>query len=179
MRLNFFRHKQPVCNTPEPPRKITPPFEVPREVWLKHFIQSYRRSSMQMEMLSDYTKNLEDAYHLLQQENQNLKDRYDFIHGYMKHINEAGARECELQIENRQLRTKLNKQTKYIKDFIANKQGLYKDYKTAIRGQYYYIHYLKKVLHLNHVDYKKKVSFNTLDFDNIDTLINEAVSEKN
>jgi hypothetical protein len=33
------------------------------------------------------------------------------------------------------------------------------------------------VLHLNRVDYKKKLSFNTLEFDNIDKLIDEAVNE--
>ena len=52
------------------------------------------------------------------------------------------------------------------------------DYKTAIKGQFYYIHYLKTVLHLNRVRYKKKLSFNTLEFDNIDSLIDEAVNEK-
>lgn len=177
MKLNFFRRLQPVCKPPEP-RMIIPPHEVPREVWLKHFIESYRRTNMQMEMLSDYTKSLEDAFRRLQSENHELKKQRAFISDYMVHINESGARECELRIENRQLKSKLNKQNQFINGFAPNRGSVYKEYKTAIRGQYYYIHYLKTVLHLNHVTYKKKLSFNTLEFDNIDDLINEVVNEK-
>lgn len=177
MKLNLFRRAQKVCELPEP-RKIIPPYEVPREVWLKRLIESYRRTSMQIEMLSDYTKSLEEAFRKLLNENQELKKERDFINDYMVHINESGARECELRIENRQLKTKLNQQNQFIKGFAPNKGSVYKDYKTAIRGQYYYIHYLKTVLHLNKVVYKKKLSFNTLEFDNIDDLINEVVNEK-
>lgn len=177
MKLNFLRRSQQVCELPEP-RMIIPPKEVPREVWLKRFIESYRRTSMQMEMLSDYTKSLESAYRHLQDENRNLRQQCDFIKDYMYHINDVGAHECELRIENRQLKSKLNKQSQLLERFTSNGGGIFKEYKTAIRGQFYYLHYLKTVLHLNHVVYKKKLSFNTLEFDNIDDLINEAVNEK-
>lgn len=80
---------------------------------------------MQIEMLSDYTKSLEEAFRKLLNENQELKKERDFINDYMVHINESGARECELRVV-----------------------------------------------------YKKKLSFNTLEFDNIDDLINEVVNEK-
>jgi len=80
-------------------------------------------------------------------------------------------------LENRQLKTALNRSNQLLKSAGITSEGLYSDYKTAIRGQYYYIHYLKTVLHLNRVDYKKKLSFNTLEFDNIDKLIDEAVNE--
>lgn len=176
MKLNFFRRSQPFCEQPEP-RKLIPP-EVPREVWLKRFIESYRRTNMQLEMLSDYTKSLEEAFHRLQNENHELKEECDFIKDYMYHINEDGARACELKIENRQLKSKLTKQAQFIKDFAPNGGSVYRDYKTAIRGQYYYIHYLKTVLHLNRVAYKKKLSFNTLECDNIDDLIKAVVNEK-
>ena len=177
MRLNLFRREQIVCEQLEP-RKIIPPYEVPREVWLKHLIESYRRTSEQIEMLSDYTKSLEESFRQLLNENQELKKRYNFINEYMVHINESGASEFELRFENRQLKIKINKLEQFIKGFAPDKGRIYKDYKTAIRGQYYYIHYLKTVLHLNKVDYKKKLSFNTLEFDNIDDLINEVVNEK-
>ena len=54
---------------------------------------------------------------------------------------------------------------------------LYYGYKTAIRGQYYYIHYLKTMLRLNNVNYKKKLSFNTVQSNIVDALINEAVND--
>ena len=175
MKLNLFRRSQPVCELPEP-RKIVPPDEIPREVWLKRFIESYRRNCMQTEMLSDYTKSLEDAYRRLQREYDDLKKHNALISDYMTHLNETGAKEFELKLENRQLKTELNRCNKLIKDAGITGDGLYMDYKTAIRGQFYYIHYLKSLLHLHNVNYKKKLSFNTLEFDNIDELINEAVS---
>jgi hypothetical protein len=54
----------------------------------------------------------------------------------------------------------------------------YKCYKSAIKGQYYYNEYLKAVLRNNNVDFKKKQSFNTLEFDNLDQLIEQIVNEK-
>jgi hypothetical protein len=176
MKLSFFRHSQPVCEEPKM-RKIVPQDEIPREVWLKRFIESYRRSNMQMEMLSDYTKSLEQAFQHLLQENHDLKKKNALIRDYMKHLNETGDKEFELKLENRQLKTALNRSNQLLKSAGITSEGLYSDYKTAIRGQYYYIHYLKTVLHLNRVDYKKKQSFNTLEFDNIDKLIDEAVNE--
>ena len=35
----------------------------------------------------------------------------------------------------------------------------FKTFKTAIKGQYYYIAYLKAMLHNNKIDYKKKNDF--------------------
>ena len=130
-----------------------------------------------MEMLSDYTKSLEQAFQHLLQENQDLKKKNALIRDYMKHLNETGDKEFELKLENRQLKTALNRSNQLLKSAGITSEGLYSDYKTAIRGQYYYIHYLKTVLHLNRVDYKKKLSFNTLEFDNIDNLIDEAINE--
>ena len=194
MKLNFlFWRSQPTCEPPEPqkivlpepqknvlpePRRIAPLDEIPREVWLKRFIESYRRNCMQTEMLSDYTKSLEDAYRHLQEKYNDLKKQNALICDYMKHINETGAKEFELKLENRQLKTELNRCNQLIKDAGITGDGLYMDYKTAIKGQFYYIHYLKTVLHLNRVRYKKKLSFNTVEFDNIDSLIDEAVNEK-
>lgn len=178
MKLNLFRRSQPVCEPPKE-REVFPQREIPRERWLKRFIESYRRNCMQMEMLSDYTKSLEDAYRRLQQENQQLKKDSDRLRSYMMHINEAGAREFELKLENRQLKTELNRRNQLLNAAGVTASGLYSDYKTAIRGQYYYIHYLKTLLHLHNVFYKKKLSFNTLEFDNIDELINEAVNDTN
>ena len=96
MKLNLFRRSQPVRELPEP-RKIVPPDEIPREVWLKRFIESYRRNCMQTEMLSDYTKSLEDAYRRLQREYDYLKKHNALISDYMTHLYETGAKEFELK----------------------------------------------------------------------------------
>ena len=121
MRLNFFRRSQPVCEE-QKMRKIVPQEEIPREVWLKRFIESYRRSSMQMEMLSDYTKSLEQAFRHLQRENHDLKKKNALIRDYMKHLNETGYKEFELKLENRQLKTALSR-SKHLQHIIL--VGLY------------------------------------------------------
>ena len=176
MKLSFFRRSQPVCEEPKM-RKIVPQDEIPREVWLKRFIESYRRNCSQLEMLTDYTKSLEAAYYQLQQENDELKADNVRLNTYVQVINEPEFGEFELKLKNRQLRTELKRRNKLLKAAGITSSGLYADYKTAIRGQYYYIHYLKNLLHLHSVNYKKKLSFNTLEFDNIDDLINEAVND--
>ena len=114
MKLSFFRRSQPVCEEPKM-RKIVPQDEIPREVWLKRFIESYRRSNMQMEMLSDYTKSLEQAFQHLLQENHDLKKKNALIRDYMKHLNETGDKEFELKLENRQLKTELNRSNQLLK----------------------------------------------------------------
>ena len=143
MKLSFlFWRSQPTCEPPEPqkivlpePRRIAPLDEIPREVWLKRFIESYRRNCMQTEMLSDYTKSLEDAYRHLQEKYNDLKKQNALICDYMKHINETGAKEFELKLENRQLKTELNRCNQLIKDAGITGDGLYMDYKTAILGR--------------------------------------------
>ena len=176
MKLDFFRRSQPVCELPET-RESFPQREIPRERWLKRFIESYRRNCSQLEMLTDYTKSLEDAFRQLLQENDELKADNDRLNTYVQVVNEPEFGEFELKLKNRQLKTELNRCNKLLKEAGITSSGLYADYKTAIRGQYYYIHYLKSLLHLHSVNYKKKLSFNTLEFDNIDDLINEAVND--
>ena len=118
MKLSFFRRSQPVCEEPKM-RKIVPQDEIPREVWLKRFIESYRRSNMQMEMLSDYTKSLEQAFQHLLQENHDLKKKNALIRDYMKHLNETGDKEFELKLENRQLKTALNRSNQLLKSAVT------------------------------------------------------------
>lgn len=148
MKFDFVRHSQPDCEHPKK-QWTFPQSEVPRERWLKRFIESYRRNCVQMEKLSDYTKNLEAAYRHLQSENKKLKLENELLDDRIRLLNDACVTESDL----------------------------YYGYKTAIRGQYYYIHYLKTMLRLNNVNYKKKLSFNTVQSNIVDALINEAVND--
>ena len=54
----------------------------------------------------------------------------------------------------------------------------FKTFKTAIKGQYYYIAYLKAMLHNNKIDYKKKNDFNSMEYAEMDAFIEQIVSEK-
>ena len=52
------------------------------------------------------------------------------------------------------------------------------EYSLAKVQQYYYIAYLKAMLHNNKIDYKKKNDFNSMEYAEMDAFIEQIVSEK-
>ncbi len=96
MNCKFLGRSQPVCEPPEE-RESFPQREIPRERWLKRFIESYRRNCSQLEMLTDYTKSLEAAYYQLQQENDELKADNVRLNTYVQVINEPEFGEPQIR----------------------------------------------------------------------------------
>lgn len=137
----------------------------------------YRQNCMMMDRYANYARQLEEAYNDLYQTHLEMKRQFAVLRDYFRHPDEARLEACRTMLTKHKIVDKTVRPESFAKD-RPDDYNRYKYYKLAIKGQYYYIEYLKAVLRNNNVDFKKKQSFNTLQFDNLDQLIEQVVNEK-
>ena len=164
MSFRLFRASPEQVITPGPVERETAPpnSEIPREVWLKHLIKSYRRQCKTIDQLAGYAKGLElkldemsRKYKRMEQSYYLMETNCDFATGYLEQVKGS---EKSLMFEN----NNLNKQ---IVKLERTKENLRKEndrialYKSIIKSQYCHINYLHTLLHLNKIAYNKKGSY--------------------
>lgn len=176
MRQRFKSKVQPVFYE-SALEKVGPPGTVPVVMDNSQIINMYRQNCKLMDRYSDYAHQLEEKYTELYLAHLEMKKQYGVMKDFFKHPNSAQLKECEIMLEKQKLIEKISK-PKHIFNLSPEEDRLFKSYKSAIRGQYYYIAYLKAVLHNHNVEYKKKPSFNTVELTEIDDLIQKIISEK-
>ena len=143
----------------------------------RHIINMYRQNCEMMDRYANYTQQLEESYSELYQAHLAMKKQFGVLKDYFKHPDNLRFKECEVMLEKQKLIEKIIKPEHFF-NVRPEENKRFKSYKSAIKGQYYYIAYLKAVLHNNGIEYKKKQSFNTLEFADLDELIERVVNEK-
>ena len=143
----------------------------------RQIINMYRQNCEMMDRYANYTQQLEESYSELYQAHLAMKKQFGVLKDYFKHPDDLRLKECEVMLERQKLIEKVVKPEHFFNARPEDNKR-FKTYKSAIKGQYYYIAYLKAVLHNNGIEYKKKQSFNTLEFANLDELIESIVNEK-
>ena len=150
MAFRLFRASPEQVMPPGPvERKTAPPnSEIPREVWLKHLIKSYRRQLKTIDELAGYAKGLELKLDEMQQKYYTLERSYylmesnrDFAFGYLKQVRGS---EKNLMVQNNSLNKQVVKLER-TKENVMKENSRIALYKSIIKSQYYHINYLRHV----------------------------------
>lgn len=183
MAFRLFRASPEQVMPPGPvERKNAPPnSEIPREVWLKHLIKSYRRQLKTIDELAGYAKGLELKLDEMQQKYYTLERSYylmesnrDFAFGYLKQVRGS---EKNLMVQNNSLNKQVVKLER-TKENVMKENSRIALYKSIIKSQYCHINYLHTLLHLNRIAFNKKGSYTMEKTELVDRIISECVSTK-
>ena len=90
-----------------------------------------------------------------------MKKQFGMMRDYFKHPSFLQFKRCTNMLETLMPAERVTK-PEGIMNNRPEEVRRFKTFKTAIKGQYYYIAYLKAMLHNNKIDYKKKNDFLTL-----------------
>lgn len=181
MSIRLFRAspEQVVLPGPVERRAVPPNSEIPREVWLKHLIRSYRRQCNTIDELAGYAKGLEQKLDVMKQKYNQLERSYylmetnrDFATSYLEQVKGS---EKTLMVENDQLNKQIVKLEK-TKENVMKENGRIALYKSIIKSQYYHINYLHTLLHLNRIAYNKKGSYTMQKTEIVERIIGECLS---
>ena len=130
-----------------------------------------------MDQYADYTKRLETKYTDLYQAHAEMKKQFGMMRDYFKHPSFIQFKRCLNMLETLMPAERVTK-PEGIMNNRPEEVRRFKTFKTAIKGQYYYIAYLKAMLQNNKIDYKKKNDFNSMEYAEMDVFIEQIVSEK-
>ena len=181
MSIRVFRASPEQVISPGPVERETAPpnNEIPREVWLKHLIKSYRRQCTTIDQLAGYAKGLEiklDAmerkYKLMEQRYYLMESNCDFATGYLEQVRGS---EKTLMVQNNDLNKQIVRLEK-TKNNVMKENSRIALYKSIIKSQYCHINYLHTLLHLNRITYNKKGSYTMEKTELVERIINECLS---
>lgn len=158
-------------------QKSVPPASYPVGTDNSKVMYMYRQNCMMMDRYASYARQLEEAYNDLYQTHLEMKRQFAELRDYFRHPDEVRFEACRTMLAKHKLVDKTVRPEAFA-NARPEDYNRYKCYKSVIKGLYYYNEYLKAVLRNNNVDFKKKQSFNTLEFDNLDQLIEQIVNEK-
>ena len=108
-----------------------------------------------MDQYADYTEKLETKYTDLYMAHAEMKKQFGMMRDYFKHPSFLQFKRCTNMLETLMPAERVTK-PEGIMNNRPEEVRRFKTFKTAIKGQYYYIAYLKAMLHNNKIDYKKK-----------------------
>ena len=170
------RLKKLVASERYTPPQVNPPAKITVGAESPHLAKMYVQNCKMLDQYANYTHHLENKYLDLYESHMELKKQFGMMRDFFKHPSDMQFKRCEIMLEHRINAEKAGKLGSPINNPVEIKR--YKTFKTAIKGQYYYIAYLKAVLHNNRIEYKKKQQFNTIEFADLDAFIEQIVNEK-
>ena len=160
------------------PQEVSPP-PATNPAWLRgnELARKYVQNSKLMDQYADYAKKLESKYTDLYLAHVEMKKQFGMMRDYFKHPSFLQFKRCAIMLESR-IPVEMVTKPEGIMNNRPDEIRRFKTFKTAIKGQYYYIAYLKAMLHNNRIEYKKKSDFNSMEYAEMDTFIEQIVNEK-
>ena len=151
MSFRLFRAspEQVMLSGPVEEKSAPPNSGIPREVWLKHLIESYRRQCNTIDKLAGYAKGLEQKLDVMHQKYTMLERSYNEM-------------------------VKLER----TKEYVMKENSRIALYKSIIKSQFFHIHYLHTVLHLNRITFNKKGAYTMQKTKLVERIIGECLSAK-
>ena len=159
------------------PQELSPPTTITVGAGSNEIVKMYVQNCKMMNQYADYTEQLENKYADLYLAHSEMKKQFGMMRDFFKHPSDYQFKRCEIMLENRIPVEKVTKPEGLMANRPEDKRR-FKTFKEAIKGQYYYIAYLKAVLHNHRVDYKKKQQFNSMEYADMDAFIEQIVNEK-
>ena len=177
MRQRFKKVTEAVYFGPKP-EPVTPlPAKVPVWVQGNELAKKYVQNSKLMDQYAEYAQKLETKYTDLYLAHTDLKKQFGMMRDYFKHPSFLQFKRCAIMLESKTPTERVTKPEGIMNNRPEEVRRL-KTFKTAIKGQYYYIAYLKAMLHNNNIEYKKKNDFNSMEYADMDRFIEQIVNEK-
>lgn len=170
------RLKKLVASERYTPPQIEPPAKITVGLGSNHLAKMYAQNCKMLDQYANYTHHLENKYLDLYESHMEMKKHFGMMRDFFKHPSDMQFKRCEIMLEHRINAEKVAKPESLMNRPEEIKR--FKTFKTAIKGQYYYIAYLKAVLHNNRIEYKKKQQFNSVEFADMDAFIEQIVNEK-
>ena len=177
MRQRFKKVAEAVYFGPKPEPVAPLPATIPVSMQGNELAKKYVQNCKLMDQYADYTEKLETKYTDLYMAHAEMKKQFGMMRDYFKHPSFLQFKRCTNMLETLMPAERVTK-PEGIMNNRPEEVRRFKTFKTAIKGQYYYIAYLKAMLHNNKIDYKKKNDFNSMEYAEMDALIEQIVSEK-